>query len=118
MAYSGSTAASSVANPPRLLVGQLAQLPGTTGWSTSITQQRSVGGNIWYYGSTHTSTEIQSSTFFTDGWYLGMRAGDVLFAAHFTTAGSTMTFTSGLITHASTSGCGPSTGSVVTSSFT
>ena len=117
MAYSGSTAASSVANPPRLLVGQFAGLPGSTGWSTAITQQRGFGGNVWFYGSTHTSTEIQTATFFTDGWFLGMRAGDLLFSAHLTSVGSTMTLQMGLITNASTSGCGPSTGSCITSSF-
>ena len=117
MAYSGTTAASSVSNPPRLLVGRFSGVPGTTGLSTSNPNQASQGGNLWYYNSTNTSTELQSSTFFTDGWYLGMRAGDVLIAASFTSAGSSVITSIGVITAASTSGCGLSTGSVLTSSF-
>lgn len=117
MAYYGSTASSSLANPPRLLVGRFQGVPGTTGLSTSNPGQGSQGGSVWYYASTNTSTELQSSTFFTDGWYLGMRAGDVLIAASFSSAGSTVNASFGIITHASTSGCGLSTGSVITSSF-
>ena len=117
MAYYSSTEASSLSNPPRLLVGRLQGVPGTTGLSTANPGQGSQGGSLWYYASTNTSTELQSSTFFTDGWYLGMRAGDVLMAASFTSAGSTVNFSVGVITAASTSGCGLSTGSVITSSF-
>lgn len=117
MAYYSTTEASSVSNPPRLLIGRFQGVPGTTGLSTANPNQASQGGNLWYYASTNTSTELQASTFFTDGWQLGMRAGDVLMAASFTSAGSTVNFSIGIITHASTSGCGLSTGSVITSSF-
>lgn len=117
MAYSGSTAASSVSNPPRLLMGRLQGVPSTTGLSTSNPGQGSQGGSVWYYSSTNTSTQLQASTFFSDGWYLGMRAGDALIACSFSSAGSTVNVSFGVITDASTSGCGMSTGSVMTSSF-
>ena len=117
MAYSGSTAASSVANPPRLLVGRFQGVPGTTGLSTANPGQGSQGGSLWYYASTNTSTQLQSTTFFSDGWELGMRAGDALIGVSFSSAGSTVNVSFGVITNASTSGCGMSTGSVMTSSF-
>lgn len=117
MAYYSSTEASSLSNPPRLVVGRLQGVPGTTGLSTANPGQGSQGGSLWYYCSTNTSTELQSSTFFTDGWYLGMRAGDILMAGSFSSAGSTVNVSIGMITAASTSGCGLSTGSVITSSF-
>jgi len=117
MAYAGSTAASSVSNPPRLLVGRLQGVPSTTGLSTANPGQASQGGSLWFYSSTNTSTQLQSATFFTDGWYLGMRAGDVLIANSFSSAGSTVNTSIGTITAASTDGCGMSTGSVMTSSF-
>lgn len=117
MTYYGTTAASSLRNPPRLLVGRFQGVPSTTGLSTANPGQGSQGGNLWFYNSTNTSTELQSSTFFTDGWYLGMRAGDIVMALSFSSAGSTVNLSVGAITDASTSGCGFSTGSVMTSSF-
>jgi len=115
MAYSGSTAASSVANPPRLLVGRFQGVPGTTGLSTANPGQGSQGGSLWFYSSTNTSTQLYATTFFTDGWYLGMRAGDILISNSFTSAGSSVTTMLGTIVTASTAGCGVSTGAAVTS---
>lgn len=55
MAYSTS-------NPPRLLTGTLDGL----------------GGNIWLYRSTDASTVVDASGYFTNGYNLGMRAGDIV----------------------------------------
>ncbi|MHB0965503.1 MAG: hypothetical protein ACYC36_03525 [Bellilinea sp.] len=117
MAYSGSTEASSVSNPPRLLVGRFAGLPGTTGLSTSNPNQASQGGNLWYYNSTNSTTDLNTSTFFSDGWYLGMRAGDIVMAVSFTSAGSSVQLAIMPVVTASTNGCGFTTGGTITSTF-
>lgn len=118
MAYSGTTAASSVSNPPRLLVGRLGGVPNTTGLSTSNPNQASQGGNLWYYGSTNLSTDLNaSSTFFSDGWVLGMRAGDIVLVNQYTSAGSSIINGVWTVQFASTAGCGFSTGGNMTSTF-
>lgn len=117
MSYSGATAASSVANPPRLLIGGFAQTPGTTGLTTAPSAPNSQGGNLWYYASTNTSTQLQDSNFFSDGKNLGMKPGDVVFGVSFTSAGSTVNLSVGVIVGVSTDGASMSTGSVMTSSF-
>jgi type II secretory pathway component PulC len=62
MAYSGSTAASSVANPPALMVASVKGSPA-----------------FWSYASTHTTTNAKTSNFFTDAKALGVQQGDLLF---------------------------------------
>lgn len=49
----------STSNPPKLLVPSLGQAPA-----------------LWGYRSTHTSTEVLASNFFSDGAALGMQVGD------------------------------------------
>ncbi len=71
MAYSGSTAASSVANPPIQLVKGVANTTNTG--STTL-----AGNGVWFYSSTNGSTECHATSFFTDAYYLGMKAGDVI----------------------------------------
>lgn len=94
MAYLGTTAASSVSNPPVLLMQTRAADPripgsGTTGstifmnnaWnaSTSVySEGRAFGGQFWGYWSTDNTTAIASSGYFTDAGPLGMRPGDVV----------------------------------------
>jgi len=77
MAYVGTTAASSVANPPnRITSGLLSQRNRAE--STSAFN----GGTLWTYSSTNLTTDITATAggFFTDGALLGMRNGDVLIA--------------------------------------
>jgi len=60
--YSGSTAASSVANPLQLMV-------------------EGVGGNapsIWTYSSTNTTTDAKTANFFSDANNLGVQINDLL----------------------------------------
>lgn len=51
----------STTNPPRVLI------PGMGGSRT-----------VWEYSSTHGSTELLATGFFTNGQHLGMRVGDVV----------------------------------------
>lgn len=117
MSYSGSTAASSVANPPRLIGGGFATLPASTGLSTDPATQHYQGGQLWFYGSTNLTTDITASNFFSDGKALGMRAGDVVIGVQFSSAGSSVQLFAGAVTGVSTSGASLSTGSLMTSTF-
>ena len=118
MSYSGSTAGTTSANPPKLVVtGALAQTPATTGLTTAPSAAGGQGGGLWYYASTNATTDLTASNFFTDAWYLGMRPGDCVMGVQFTSAGSSIVTFFGGITGVSTSGASLSTGSLITSTF-
>ena len=119
MAYLGSTAASSVANPPRCLIPSFSGLAGTTQLSTGngTNVYREQGGGVWLYMSSHGSTEAMDSNFFTDARDIGMRPGDILFGVQWTTLGSSIVFYMGAIRSVSTAGANLSTGGSITSTF-
>lgn len=117
MAYSGSTAATTLANPPRKLIEGIAGMVGTTGLTTAPASPGGQGGALWYYSSTNATTDIVASNFFTDGKALGMRPGDMVIGVQFTSAGSSVITFQGAITGVSTSGASLSTGSLITSTF-
>jgi hypothetical protein len=129
MSYYGTTQLSSLANPPKLLVGQFAGAPAGGSGSSGLTTQGSTvagagngsgsvqGAQLWMYCSTNSSTDITGSNFFSDGYYAGMRAGDVVIGTFFSSAGSTVTSFLGAIVSVSTSGASLSTGSLMTSTF-
>lgn len=118
MAYSGTTAGTTLANPPRLVIpAGIAQTPQTTGLSTAPAAAGGQGGALWYYASTNLTTDIVASNFFSDGYYLGMRPGDCVMGVQFSSAGSSVTTFFGAITGVSTSGASLSTGSLITSTF-
>ena len=84
MAYVGSTAASTVANPPnRISQGLLSQ--SNINESTSVVH----GGSAWTYNSSNLTTDLNVAGFFTDGASLGMRPGDILIANTYSTESST-----------------------------
>lgn len=118
MAYSGATAASSLANPPRLVIAAgIAQTPLTTGLTTAPASANAQGGSLWYYASTNLTTDLTASNFFSDGYYLGMKPGDMVMGVQFSSAGSSVQTFQGAITGVSTSGASLSTGSLITSTF-
>lgn len=117
MSYSGTTAASSLANPPRKLIEGVATLAGTTGLTTAPAAPGGQGGALWYYSSTNLTTDVTASNFFTDGKQLGMKPGDVVFDVQFSSAGSSVELLVGVITGVSTSGATLSTGGAMTSTF-
>jgi hypothetical protein len=94
MAYSGTTAASSAANPPVLLARPMAHVSTTNAdlfYSTAATSPATFrGGNgLWIYQSSDpTSTIVGTTTYFTDGLRLGMKNGDVIFCISATSAGA------------------------------
>lgn len=121
MAYSGSTAASSVANPPLLLVrgvGQINNAAGNVlGSSLQTTTAFAGGSGLWYYASSDGSTLLQAAGYFTDGLALGMRIGDVLMAVAQSSLGTSPTMSMGvLVTTNSTNGFNVNTGGAIASS--
>lgn len=117
MAYSGTTAASSLSNPPRKLVEGVAGNAGTTGLTTTPGAPGGQGGALWFYSSTNMTTDIVASNFFSDGKQLGMRPGDMVIGVQFSSAGSSVTSFQGAITGVSSNGASLSTGSLITSTF-
>jgi hypothetical protein len=119
MAYLGSTAASSVANPPTCIVPKvIGGIANTTALSTAngtnVYQEQ--GGAVWLYKSSHVdSTSHFANGFFTDAQDLGMRPGDIVIAVGWTTAGSTVTLGLGVLNEVSSTGAFFSTGQLITS---
>jgi len=98
MAYYGSTAASSIANPPVPLFGPLTKSPSSLG-------NTSRGLTLWAYKSSNTAAQASAANFMSDAYYLGMRPGDIVFGSYFSSAGSTTGFTYRLTcTNVTTSG--------------
>ena len=113
MAYVGSTAASSVANPPRILVQGVGGFPSSTGFDTAGHAGSHAGG-LWSYVSTNTTAEVVAAGFFTDGKELGMRVGDmVLGVSHTTTVGSSGVAFVGVVSHVSSTGVSLAAGIIV-----
>lgn len=117
MAYSGSTAASSVANPPRAMIQSVGGSVNTTGLTTAPNAPGAQGGGLWFYSSTDPVATVLGTDYFSDGKNLGMKPGDVVIGVSFTSAGSSVITYMGAITGVSTSGASLSTGSVYTSTF-
>jgi hypothetical protein len=121
MAYFGTTAASSVSNPPQLLArgGGARTILGTTNltaWSSGVT--RAGGMQRWQYISTNLTTDLTGVGFFTDGYLLGMQVGDIIEGVQYTSAGSSfVSFVGVLLTSNSTAGWNVSTGGLMTSTF-
>lgn len=109
MAYSGATAASSLANPPMRVAG------GLGGVSQASTASGG-GRGIWFYNSSNGSTELQGANFFTDAFYLGMQRGDLLLFVGAT--GSSVFCGMGVIGAVTTAGAAiASTGGSLSSTF-
>lgn len=107
MAYNGSTAASSVANPPIRIAGSL-------GNGLNTTSTVGTGGGLWFYNSTNSSTQLTDTAFFTDAYYLGMKQGDVVIFSGST--GSSGFVGVGLLGAVSTAGAAlASTGGILSS---
>lgn len=128
MAYFGTTAASSIANPPRLIsAAPLATNPAIAGSTAFLSTQGSTavyanapgggGGNAWIYTSTNLTTDIVAANFFSDGFYIGMRPGDLVMGTQFSSANSSAITFQGSIVAVSTAGASLSTGSLLTSTF-
>lgn len=83
LAYNGTTAGSTLANPPVLLaaaIGGHVQF-ATTGSSASAPNnlnQGASGGKLWFYSSSNSAAELAGLNAFSDGVALGMTYGDIV----------------------------------------
>lgn len=124
MAYSGSTAATTLANPPRMisagaLYGRSGGVNGTTSLTSAPAEPNAQGGGLWAYVSTNKTTDMNAAgnAFFGDGDDLGMKPGDVVMAVQFTSAASSAILSFHVVTQVSTSGAGLSTGGIISSTY-
>lgn len=128
MAYFGTTQLSSIANPPRLIAGGIASNPAVVGSTMFLSTQGSTaannanaaggqGGSLWMYSSTNLTTDLAAANFFSDGFYMGMRPGDLVGGAQFSSLGSSVTTYLAAVVSVSTAGASLSTGSLITSTF-
>jgi len=122
MAYSGATAASSVANPPICVlpagITPVNNAAGNVlGSSLQTTTAFNGGVQIWRYTSSDGSTVIQAPGYFTDGLALGMHIGDILISVSQSSLGTSPTCAIGvLVTTNSTAGFNVNTGGMIQSS--
>lgn len=106
MSYSGTTAASTVRNPPIQIAKGLGG--GVQSGSTGGT-----GTGLWFYSSTNGSTEVHAAGFFSDAKYLGMKAGDVVIGVSNT--GSSAHVWVGILGAVSTAGAAATNQSLIAS---
>ena len=117
MSYSGSTASSSVANPPaKVTQGIAAYDRSSTALSTAIPGVKQ-GASLWLYNSTNKTTDMTVANFFSDAYDIGIRPGDIVMGIQYSSAASSGVLFFGGITGVSTSGAALSTGCTITSTF-
>lgn len=75
MSYNGTTAASSVSNPPVRIGGYLGGGANSTAFSLAAGKGAK---SLWMYATSDESTNLRDTSYFTDGWQLGMRPGDIV----------------------------------------
>lgn len=116
MAYNGTTAGSTLANPPILI--SPAALGGKilNNGSTINGAGGGSGAQLWLYTSTDSSTAPLAANYFTDAQYIGMKGGDVVMQVGAT--GSTFSVSLAVLGTVSTAGAAyASTGAQMTSTF-
>lgn len=96
MTYRGTTAASTLTNPP------MAMFAPALGGINRNTTEAYAGRRLWLYNSTHGTTEIMTTGFFTDAYYMGMKQGDIVLG--FSNTGSSVAVFMGVIGAVTTNG--------------
>lgn len=99
MAYIGTTSGSSIANPPRIVESG----PGGRIASTGSP----ISARLWLYASTGTSTDPFTAGFFSDGYAIGMKQGDIVIHVNQTsTVSSSQVLALGVVSSVSSTGAG------------
>lgn len=89
LTYNGTTAGSTLANPPVLMKSAMGgHLQYVTSGSTVAPMTYGSGAKIWFYASSNAASELAGAAAINDGVALGMTIGDVMLGVT-TTAGST-----------------------------
>jgi hypothetical protein len=110
MAYVSSTVQSTLSNPPVLMFSAVGIGRGSTALTGNNRQE-------WFYTSTNLTTDLTAANFFTDGYYLGMRPGDVVIGTQYTAAGGSAVTFQGSIATVTTAGAAFTVSSIMTSTF-
>jgi len=125
MAYLGTTAASSVSNPPvkaYAAMGAGADVRISGGSTLYISNTRNsvalsgqgFGQQIWLYHTTDITSAPLAANYFTDAARLGMRPGDIcFFVQQGTTVGSSQMLRLAVVSSVSSAGAAFSTASVI-----
>jgi len=92
----------STANRPYLIVPAIAGGFGAT-IVNGVAGSSDCGGNVWAYRSTNTVAEAMATGFFSDGFKMGLRKGDIMFLASYTTALAVSSGAIGIVTASVTS---------------
>ena len=99
MAYLGTTAASSISNPPALFERPL------SGGARIATTEPVMGMGLWMFASTDTTSSPFTSGYFSDAKSLGMKQGDVVICVGMTsTVTSSQVLMLGCVSSISTAG--------------
>lgn len=115
MSYNGTTAGSTLANPPVLIASGMSRRVLNNG-STIGGAGGGSGLQFWMYSSTDSSTAPFAANYFTDAKYIGMTAGDVVLQVGAT--GSTFGVSINVLGTVSTAGAAyASTGAQISSTF-
>jgi hypothetical protein len=101
MAYKGTTQLSSVANPPIKIGGGMSNRTNVGSTTTPI------GTGLWFYGTTDTSTGPFVAGYFSDGYELGLKQGDVMIVSALnSTVSSSQVLYIGIVSSVSSTGGG------------
>ena len=79
-----------------------------------LVAQGVVGGRVWKYDSADALSDVRVSGYFSNGWKLGMRAGDIVFITDTDTAATSIAF----VNAATSSGVDLSDGTAITATDT
>jgi len=114
MAYLGvgpaSSVASSLSNPPALFQRPL------SGGARLATTEPQMNMGLWQYRTTDASSSPFTAGWFSDGYYLGMKQGDVVITVGMTsTVSSSQVLNLGVVSSVSTAGTQLSTFSFISS---
>lgn len=104
----------STANRPYLIVPAVAGgFSGTV--VNSVPGSSDCGANFWAYRSTNTFAEAAAANFFSDGFKLGMRKGDIVFVVTYSTALATGAMGIGVVSASNASSAATLTASIASS---
>lgn len=110
MAYIGTTAASSIQNPP------VCVSPGIGGAARIASTACIFGNRLWMFASTDTSSSPFTANYFSDAKNLGMKQGDVVICVGMTsTVASSQVLMLGAVGAVTTDGTQLSTFSFISS---
>jgi hypothetical protein len=112
MAYSGTTAASSLANPPHRV-----DHGGLTARNINESTSTIEGRGLYFYNSTNVTTDLTVTGFFSDADRIGFRNGDVVICVQSTGSETAPRVLIGALSGVSSAGGSLDSASIITSTY-